>query len=153
MIQPNGELGRIRRAEVIGTLAELPTRRQAMQALSQHLGSENSGGQRPQSRRTLEAFVWEDWEPVILPTLKYATQQNYRYLLNGHALPEFGGFQLRQITRKTIQTFLFAKLKRGLSWQTVHHLKCALSKILGTAEEWGYIVENPARKTKLPRME
>ena len=29
----------------------------------------------------------------------------------------------------------------------------ALSKVLGTAEEWGYIAENPTRKTKLPRRE
>src|SRR5207253_10292429 len=34
---------------------------------------------------------------------------------------------------------------------SVHHFKCGLSKILGTAEEWGYIAENAAQKTKLPR--
>ena len=33
----------------------------------------------------------------------------------------------------------------------MHHFKCGLSKILGAAEEWGYIAENPAQKTKLPR--
>ena len=33
----------------------------------------------------------------------------------------------------------------------MHHFKCGLSKILGAAEEWGYISENLARKTKLPR--
>ena len=38
-----------------------------------------------------------------------------------------------------------------MSWETVHHFKCALSKILGAAEEWGCITENVAQKTKLPR--
>jgi integrase len=38
-----------------------------------------------------------------------------------------------------------------LSWETVHHFKCGLSKILSAAEEWGYITENVAQKTKLPR--
>ena len=33
----------------------------------------------------------------------------------------------------------------------MHHFKCGLSKILGAAEEWGYIAENLALKTKLPR--
>jgi integrase len=33
----------------------------------------------------------------------------------------------------------------------VHHFKCGLSKILGAAEDWGYITENLAQKTKLPR--
>src|ERR1700732_523132 len=37
------------------------------------------------------------------------------------------------------------------SWETVHHLQCALSKILGTAVEWGYIEANPVRMTRLPR--
>ena len=35
--------------------------------------------------------------------------------------------------------------------ETVHHLKCGLSKILGAAEEWNYVTDNVARKTKLPR--
>ena len=32
-----------------------------------------------------------------------------------------------------------------------HRFKCGMSKILGAAEEWGYIAENVAQKTKLPR--
>ena len=35
----------------------------------------------------------------------------------------------------------------------MHHIKCALSKVLGTAEEWDYISDNPVRKTRLPRRE
>ena len=46
---------------------------------------------------------------------------------------------------------LNAKLAQGLAWETVHHLQCALSKILGTAVEWGYIEANPVRMTRLPR--
>jgi integrase len=46
---------------------------------------------------------------------------------------------------------LNAKLASGLAWETVHHLQCALSKILGTAVEWGYIEANPVRMTRLPR--
>ena len=46
---------------------------------------------------------------------------------------------------------LNAKLAKGLAWETVHHLQCALSKILGTAVEWGYIEANPVRMTRLPR--
>ena len=87
----------------------------------------------------------------MLPTLKYSTQKHYKYLLGVHLLPAFGCSQLRQITREAIQAFLIAKLQGGLSWKTVNHLRCALSRVLGTAEEWGYIAENPTCKTKLPR--
>jgi len=89
--------------------------------------------------------------PVILPTLKYATQKHYKYMLNAHLIPAFGERQLRELTREELQSFLSRKLSGGLSWETVHHFKCALSKVLGAAEEWGCITENVAQKTKLPR--
>jgi integrase len=151
VIQADGTLGRLRRSEVIGTVAEFPTRRLAMQALSQRLGTINTGKARPQSVRTFGSFVEDDWMPVVLPTLKYATQKHYRYMLDVHLIPAFGQRQLRELTREELQSFLSRKLEGGLAWETVHHFKCGLSKILGAAEEWGYIAENAAQKTKLPR--
>jgi integrase len=133
------------------TVAEFPTRRLAMQVLSQRLGSINSGKARPQSVRTFGNFVKDDWTPVVLPTLKYATQKHYRYMLDVHLIPTFGQGQLRELTREELQSFLSRKLSNGLSWETVHHFKCGMSTILGAAEEWGYIAENVAQKTKLPR--
>lgn|SRR6266568_2028704 len=146
VIQADGTLSRLRRSQVIGTIAEFPTRRLAMQALSQRLGTINSGKARPQSVRTFGSFVKDDWTPVVLPTLKYATQKHYRYMLDVHLIPAFGQRQLRELTREELQSFLSRKLKGGLSWETVHHFKCGLSKILGAAEEWGYIAENAAQK-------
>src|SRR6202789_2435768 len=151
VIQTDGTPGRLRRSEINGTVAEFPTRRLAMQVLSQKLGSINSGKARPQSTRTFSTFVNDDWIPVILPTLKYATQKHYHYMLDVHLIPAFGERQLRELTREELQSFLNRKLKNGLSWETVHHFKCGMSKILGAAEEWGYIAENVAQKTKLPR--
>jgi integrase len=151
VIQTDGTLGRLRRSEVIGTLADYPTRRRAMQVLSQRLGSINSGKARPQSVRTFGDFVKDDWMPVVLPTLKYATQKHYRYMLDVHLMPAFGKRQLRELTREELQSFLSRKLNRGLSWETVHHFKCGLSKILSAAEEWGCITENVSQKTRLPR--
>ena len=151
VIQLDGTLGRLRRSEVIGTVAEFPTRRKAMQVLSQRLRLINSGEARAQSIRKFGEFVKNDWMPVILPTLKYATQKHYRYMIDVHLIPAFGETQLRELTREELQKFLSRKLSSGLSWETVHHFKCGLSKILGAAEEWGCITENVAQKTKLPR--
>jgi integrase len=89
--------------------------------------------------------------PVVLPTLKYATQKHYRYMLDVHLVPAFGKTQLRDLTREDLQSFLGRKLNSRLSWETVHHFKCGLSKILSAAEEWGCVTENVAQKTKLPR--
>jgi integrase len=51
------------------------------------------------------------------------------------------------VPKTASQSFTFSRL----SWETVHHFKCGLSKILSAAEEWGCINENVAQKTKLPR--
>ena len=152
MIQVNGKLGRIRKAEVLGTLAELPTRRKALQALSERLDPMNRGIQKPKSTFTLEQFV-KNWEAVVMPTLKFSTRKHYQYVLRVHILPAFGKFQLREITREAIQSFLINKLQGDLSSKTVGHLRGTFSKVLGTAEEWGYVTDNVALKTKLPRRE
>ena len=151
VIEAGGTLKRLRRSEVIGTVAQFPKRRDAMQVLAAKLGTINNGKARAQSIRTFRDFVEVDWSPVILPTLKYATQKHYQYMLNAHLIPAFGDNQLRALTREELQGFLSRKLEGGLSWETVHHFKCGLSKILGAAEEWGYLTDNVALKTRLPR--
>jgi integrase len=151
VINADGTMGRMRRSLVIGTVAALTTRRLAMHALSERLLLLNNGSQHPQAIRTLKDFVQMDWEPVVLPTLKYATQMHYKYMLRVHLIPVFGERRLPDISRAAIQVLLAAKLRDGLSWETVHHIRCALSKVLGTAEEWGYISDNPVHKTRLPR--
>jgi len=62
----------------------------------------NRGDARPQSVRTFGDFVTNDWMPVILPTLKYATQKHYRYMLDVHLIPAFGKSQLRDLTREDL---------------------------------------------------
>ena len=56
-------------------------------------------------------------------------------MLDVHLVPAFGKRQLRELSREELQSFLSRKLNGGLSWETVHHFKCGLSKILGAAEE------------------
>jgi integrase len=151
VINTDGTMARVRRSTVIGTVAELATRRLAMHALSERLRGLNSWNQRPQPMRTLKDFVQKDWEPVVLATLKYATQKHYKYILKAHLIPAFGELQLSDLSREAIQNFLLAKLREDYSWESVHHFRCGLSKVLGAAEEWNYIADNPVRKTRLPR--
>ena len=122
-----------------------------MEILSRRLDPINSGMHRPQSTRTFSSFVREDWLPVMLPTLKYATQKNYRYILDVHLLPTFGKHRLCDIKRETIQSFLVAKLTGGLAWKTVKEIRGMLGRALGTAEQWDYLNDNQVRRTKLPR--
>lgn len=59
--------------------------------------------------------------------------------------------QLRLISRELIQGFLSGKLRSGLSWKTVKHIRTTFGTVLAAAEMQGLIPRNPARQTKLPR--
>ncbi len=142
---------RVRKAERLGLVADLPTRRKAAMVLAERLRPINSGIRSPQSMRKFSDFVSVDWKPVVFPTLKQSSQTSYEYQLDAHLLPALGELPLREITRERIQQLLDSKLAAGLSHETVRHTKFYLSKMLGCAEDWGYIAQNPARKAKLPR--
>jgi len=147
--QADGTLGRVHRREILGFVSDL-SKRDAQKLLDERLRPINQGRHRPQSTMILSAFVSEHFEPGVLPTLKFATQQIYSPLLRKHLLPRFGNDRLCDIGRADVQHFVLEKLKRGLSWETADHLRHLLSKVLGTAVAWGHLAENPVRGVKMP---
>jgi len=149
VVGTSGEATRVRRSEILGSVAELPTKRDAQLVLSNLLRRINSANYNPRSCCLFRDFV-QEWKTQALPALKYATQKHYEYLIDIHLLPTFGNVQLRLISRESIQALLANRLK-DLSWRTVKHIRTTLGTILGTAEVWGYIEDNPVRKTRLPR--
>jgi integrase len=100
---------------------------------------------------SFERFVLERWEPSILPTLRYSTARNYRHMIRRHFLPFFGQIHLPEIGPTDVQMFLAEKSKRFAPW-TVHQLRSILSKIFGTAQQWGYLQANPARGVQTPAL-
>lgn len=146
---PNG-IEKIRRSEILGTVSEYPTRREAENALSDRLRRINSGDFRPQSSLNFRKFTEEYWLPSVKPALKYSTKQHYEYVLNVHLYPEFGETQLRLISRDVIQEFLFRKFQ-DLSWKTVKHIRTVFGTVFKAAEDAGLVSENAVLKTRLPR--
>ncbi len=146
----NGTLGRVHRSEVIGLMRHVPNRKQALALLEERLRSINQGTYKPRSVLTFREFALEKWEPAILPTLQHSTQRDYRSLLRRHLLPAFGDKRLCDLQRADVQLFLTEKGKQ-LATKSVHHLRVLLSRILGLAVDWGFVPENIARGTKLPK--
>jgi integrase len=149
-IGSDGTVERLRRSEVLGSVAEIPTRSQAEQLLADRLRSINSGEFRPNSIRTFRDFG-ESWLAEVLPTVKHSTRKHYKYMLRFHLYPVFGNMQLRLITRDAVQKFLSMKLQSGLSWKTVKHLRTVFGTVMGAAETAELIPSNPVRKTRFPR--
>jgi integrase len=151
VLAADGALKSIRRSEIIGTLTDFPTKRQARALLESRLHAVNHSLQKPQSSMQFRDFVCSQWEPAILPTLKFSTQRNYQHLVRRHLFPVLGDQPLCDIKRQHIQGFITDKITRQkFSWRTSLHVRNLLSKIFSTAVEWEYVPMNPATGVKLP---
>ena len=111
-IAADGRTVFVRRSEIIGTVAELPTRRDAELILSNKLRYLNSANYHPRSCCSFREFV-EEWKAQALPALKYATQKHYEYVIDIHLLPVFGNVQLRLISQESIQSLFGEQAQEG----------------------------------------
>ena len=75
------------RWEVLGSVNEIPSRREAQKILDSKLRPLNEGRQLPQFTIPFGQFVLEQWEPATLPTLKIGTARYYSKQLRCHILP------------------------------------------------------------------
>jgi integrase len=151
VIGPDNVPGRIRRSEVLGPVAEIATKREAMQMLDDLLRKVNSGDFRPQAVWTFRSFVEDRWKPDLYPTLKFLSKKFYDNMIDAHLNPVFGDTQLRLITKDAVQSFLNAKAKSGSSWKTVKHIQTAFGTIIEAAVRVEVLTDNPVRRTRLPR--
>jgi integrase len=150
VILADGSTSRMMRSAVLGLVSEIRGRREARRILDARLNQFNKGQYRPKATMLFSMFVHDYFEPGILPTLKFATQESYSFLLRKHLNPRFGQHRLCDISRVEIQQYLLEKLKLGFAWETTNHLRNLLSKVLGTAVSWDYLTNNPVRGVKMP---
>jgi integrase len=143
--------GRLHRSVVLGTVAELPTKRHALTRLEEQLRPINQGTGRPEGSMRFEAFAEGQWSALVLPTLKLSTQHGYRTVLAKHVLPYWREWRLRDIGKQDVQQFVGDKFQQKLGWQTVRNAWTLLSGIFETAVEYGYLTVNPARGVKFPQ--
>jgi len=150
VILADGSTGRVMRSVVLGPVSEIAGRREARRLLDARLNPVNKRQHHPESTMLFSKFVADCFEPGVLPTLKFATQEIYSFLLRKHLIPRFGGHRLCDISRVEIQRYLLEKLKQGFAWETTNHFRNLLSKVLGTAVSWDYLTDNPVRGVKMP---
>jgi integrase len=150
VILADGSADRVMRSVVLGPVSEIAGRREARRLLDAHLNPVNQGQYRPEGTMLFSQFIADCFEPGVLPTLKYATREIYSLLLRKHLIPRFGGHRLRDISRVEVQQYLLEKLKQGFAWETTNHLRHLLSKVMGTAVNWDYVLNNPVRGVKMP---
>jgi integrase len=148
----NEEGSRLRREKsvVLGPVRDLG-KRQASRLLSERLATINQGRHKPEMVINFERFILERWEPNLLPTFRFSTARKYRHLIRGYLLPSLGKLNLSEIGPADAQEMLTNYSKR-LAPHTVLTIRNTLSKILGTAQKWGYIQTNAATGAQTPAL-
>jgi integrase len=150
VILADGSTNRVMRSVVLGPVSEIAGRREARRLLDARLNPINQGQYRPEGTMLFSKFVADCFESGVLPTLKFATQEIYSFLLRKHLIPRFGDLRLCDISRAEIQQYVLEKLKQGFAWETTNHLRHLLSKVMGTAVNWDYVSNNPVRGVRMP---
>jgi integrase len=148
---PSGQIARVNRSEVLGSIVDIPTRRNAQRLVESRLRPINQGIYRPKTTLTFREFVESQWKSSLFPTFKRSTSRGYEYLLRKYLMPAFGDCGLADINRQMIQGFV-AQMSKNLAPKSVALAKNCLSKVLSTAVEWGYIQVNPATGVRLPTL-
>jgi hypothetical protein len=101
-----GNIVRQQRNVRLGTLAELPTRTAALQALAQEMALH----EKPSLTMTFSELV-KRWKVAVVPTIKL-TMNYYQKLLQAHLVPAFGQQEISNIGRYDVETFLANQSKK-----------------------------------------
>ena len=147
-LRPDGTIIRIMRSQVLGSVGRITTRREARLLLNALLRPTNQGLRKPHSTMMFGDFA-RKWEEAVLPTYRASTRNFYRYTLRRHLVPKFAQYRLCDICAPDLQMFLNQKGERYAP-SVLHHIRATMSRVCGSAKEWGYLENNPAAGIRLP---
>ncbi len=137
IVQQDGTIRRIHRSAVLGTKAEILTKRIAQRRLELTLGPINSPDYRPGRLATVEDFS-EKWRREVLSQRKLSTVQAAVSHLRCHINPQLGRLRMDELDQERQQTFV-THLSQTASRKTVLNVLGTLSSMLVTARKWGYV--------------
>lgn len=135
----DGAVKRVHKKEVIGTIADFPTKRLAERELARRLEPINNVEYRPQRRITFEVFS-QKWLKEVLVHQKRSSQSSARSHVRVHLVPAFGAMNLADIRMEQVQQFV---TKSSKSPKMVKNVVTTLMSMWSTAQAWGYVQHNP----------
>lgn len=151
-IDPSGQVTRVLKSVVLGSVKELPTKALAKRRLELELAKINSPAYRPGRTSTLEDFA-ERWKREVLSKRKPSTVHAAESHLKIQILPILGKMKLSEIGVETQQSFV-TRLSGTVSRKSLLNVLGTLSSILTTAGNWNYVCERVSfGKLALPERE
>ena len=135
------------RRRSVGTF---PSRRDADRAW-QRAETDATAGRHTDSGRSRQLFaryVEDEWFPNH--QIELTTRQNYRYVLDKHILPVFGGYKMIAILPTDIRAWVTSLSAAGVKPATIKHCLAVLSAIFTTAFNDQITSLNPTAGIKAP---
>lgn len=136
---PSGEVKRIRRKEILGSIEELETKKLAQRALDRRLEPINHEEYRPASTVTFALFA-DKWKKEIMIHHKLSSQSSEESIVDVHLVPFFGGDQCRNINAETVQRFVNESKSAP---KTIKNHISLLMVMWDHIKAWGYAQHNP----------
>jgi integrase len=131
----------------LGTVADLPTRGAARDALVRHIGA----SLKPKVEMTFSE-LFELWKKVASLSLKATTYGHYVNAVESYVVPVFGKCQIARIERHESESF-FATQATKYSRSTIRSMRISFGLLLSYAVRNGWLKEDPTKGVKLPRTE
>ena len=95
-------------------------------------------------------FVEGTYSPVVLPLLAKTTQERHRGVSRNYLMPTFGQMCLRGVTPLAVQRFFSGMANSPLRTESQAKVKDVLSRIMGSAVQFGFLIRNPVEGVRLP---
>ena len=143
----DGNVKRRQRNVKLGTVADLPTRTTAREALVRRIGV----SPKPKVEMTL-SDLFARWKKVASASLKKTTYAHYVNALTSYVVPVFGDREITCIERYELESF-FSVQAAKYSRSTIRSMRISLGVLLSYAVRNGWLKEDPSKGVKLPRAE
>jgi len=132
--------------------ADGATQKEVLQKLKQVLSSIDSVKYTEPNRLTVGQWL-DIWTAEYLGAVKPGTRESYTAKIKNNIRPFIGAVKLQQLKPHTVQKFCNDLHAGGLSPKSVKCIHGVLHVALKQALKNGYILNNPADGTTLPRVE
>ena len=95
-------------------------------------------------------YMDDTYIPTMLPLLAKTTQDAYQGVIGKYLRPTFGEACLRDLTPLTLQRYFSGMRNDGISYPSILKIRDALSSILRSAVQYGFLVKSPLEGLRMP---
>jgi integrase len=102
------------------------------------------------SATNLAHYIEYTYRPVVMPLFAKSTRDRYEGVLANYLIPAFGELCLRDVTPLSTQRYFSNMSTSPLARESRDKIRDVLSSVLGSAVQYGLLVNNPVENVRMP---